>query len=69
VSVGPQESKKKDRILGEIRRRELRNLSEKEGLRAINTLLELGAVYGWRRPEREQSLGLIERQKRLYGIK
>ncbi|MGE9295793.1 MAG: hypothetical protein ACQKBV_05855 [Puniceicoccales bacterium] len=48
--------------------RELAALSDEEALRATESLLSMPSELCWRSPAKRDSLGLIERQKILYGI-
>ena len=51
-----------EKILEEVKCDEMRDMSDSEALRAAHDLLSF-EEKGWREPERELSLGLIEQQR------
>lgn len=55
--------------LDRIKRKELRDLSDDEALRATEMLLSMPDELVWRSVKRRQSEGMLERQRLLYGKK
>lgn len=53
--------------LARLKRKELRDLSDEEALRATDMLLSMPPSLVWRSAKRQESQGLLERQRLLYG--